>query len=98
MPLDLLAATTVADLVNRRVPVRKLILLAPATVMSVAWWASEDLQGALVDVIHGRAMQPQRWACTWRSTSSCSQSGSRAALTGGRGAATIVSVVFWRFS
>ena len=55
VPLDLLAATTVADLVNRRVPVRRLILLAPATAMTVAWWASEDLQGALVDVIHGRA-------------------------------------------
>ena len=55
VPLDLLAAVTVADLVNRRVPVRTLIILAPATAMSVAWWASEDLQGAVDDLMHGRA-------------------------------------------
>jgi Dolichyl-phosphate-mannose-protein mannosyltransferase len=55
VPLDLLAAVTVADLVNRRVPARTLIILAPATAMSVAWWASEDLQGALDDLMHGRA-------------------------------------------
>ncbi len=55
VPLDLLAAVTVADLVNRRVPVRTLILLAPATAMSVAWWASEDLQNAVDDLFHGRA-------------------------------------------
>jgi hypothetical protein len=29
--------------------------LAPATAFSVAWWASEDLQGALADLISGRA-------------------------------------------
>ena len=44
VPLNLLAAVTVADLVNRRVPVRALIGLAPATAMSVAWWASDDLR------------------------------------------------------
>ena len=55
MPLNLLAAVTVADLVNRRVPVRALIGLAPATAMSVAWWASEDLRGAVDDLVHGRA-------------------------------------------
>jgi hypothetical protein len=55
VPLDLLAALTVADLVNRRVPARTLIILAPATAMSVAWWASEDLQGAVDDLLHGRA-------------------------------------------
>ena len=55
VPLDLLAAVTVADLVNRRVPVRTLIVLAPATAMTVAWWASEDLQGAVDDLMHGRA-------------------------------------------
>src|SRR5271165_2232519 len=55
IPLDLLAAVTVADLVNRRVPVRTLIILAPATAMTVAWWASEDLQGAVDDLMHGRA-------------------------------------------
>ncbi len=55
VPLTLLAALTVADLVNRRVPVRTLITLAPATAMSVAWWASEDLRGAVDDLVHGRA-------------------------------------------
>jgi 4-amino-4-deoxy-L-arabinose transferase-like glycosyltransferase len=55
VPLSLLAASTVADLVNRRVPVRTLIGLAPATAMCVAWWASEDLKGAIDDLWHGRA-------------------------------------------
>ena len=55
MPLSLLAAQTIADLVNRRVPVRTLIGLAPATAMSVAWWASADLREAVDDVFHGRA-------------------------------------------
>ncbi len=55
VPLNLLAAVTVADLVNRRVPVRSLIFLAPATAMSVAWWASGDLKGALDDLTHDRA-------------------------------------------
>ncbi len=55
VPLTLLASLTVADLVNRRVPVRTLISLAPATAMSVAWWASEDLRGAVDDLVHGRA-------------------------------------------
>jgi len=55
VPLSLLAAQTIADLVNRRVSVRALIGLAPATAMSVAWWASDDLSEAIGDVIHGRA-------------------------------------------
>jgi hypothetical protein len=55
VPLNLLAALTVADLVNRRVPIRALIGLAPATAMSVAWWASEDLKGAVDDLLHARA-------------------------------------------
>jgi hypothetical protein len=55
VPLSLLAAQTLADLVNRRVPVRILTWLAPATAMSVAWWASADLRGAVDDVVHGRA-------------------------------------------
>jgi hypothetical protein len=55
VPISLLAASAVGDLVNRKVPIRRLILLAPATAMSVAWWASEDLQGAVDDLVHGRA-------------------------------------------
>jgi len=55
VPLSLLAAQTIADLVNRRISVRGLIGLAPATAMSVAWWASADLRRAVDDVFHGRA-------------------------------------------
>jgi Dolichyl-phosphate-mannose-protein mannosyltransferase len=55
VPLSLLAAQTIADLVNRRISVRRLIGLAPATAMSVAWWASADLRQAVDDVFHGRA-------------------------------------------
>jgi 4-amino-4-deoxy-L-arabinose transferase-like glycosyltransferase len=55
VPLSLLAAQTIADLVNRRVPVRALIWLAPVTALSVAWWASADLRDAVDDVVHGRA-------------------------------------------
>jgi hypothetical protein len=55
VPLSLLAAQTIVDLVNRQVPVRTLIWLAPATAMSVAWWASANLRDAFDDVIHGRA-------------------------------------------
>lgn len=55
VPLSLLAAQTIADLVNRRLSVRELVWLAPATAMSVAWWTSADLRGAVDDVVHGRA-------------------------------------------
>jgi hypothetical protein len=55
VPLSLLAAHTIADLVNRQVSIRALIGLAPITALSVAWWASADLNEALGDVVHGRA-------------------------------------------
>jgi len=55
VPLSLLAAQTIADLANRFVSVRALIVLAPATAMSVAWWASADLSDAFDDLIHGKA-------------------------------------------
>lgn len=55
IPLSLLAAQTIADLANRRVSIRALIAVAPATAMSITWWASADLNGALDDLIHGRA-------------------------------------------
>jgi hypothetical protein len=55
VPLSLLAAQTIADLANRRLPVRTLIWLAPATAVSVAWWASANLREAFDDVAHGRA-------------------------------------------
>lgn len=55
VPLSLLAAQTIADLVNRRIPVRSLIWLAPATAISAVWWSSGDLRGAVDDIVHGRA-------------------------------------------
>ena len=55
IPLSLLAAQTIADLVNRRLPVRALIGLAPVTAVSVAWWASAELHKAVDDLIHGQA-------------------------------------------
>jgi hypothetical protein len=55
VPLSLLAAQTVADLVNRRLSVRALMWLAPATAISVAWWASDDLSESFADLVHGRA-------------------------------------------
>jgi hypothetical protein len=54
-PLSLLAAQTIADLANRRLSVRSLIGLAPATVMSVAWCSSANLREAVPDVLHNRA-------------------------------------------
>ena len=55
VPLNLLAAQTLADLVNRRVSIKVLIGLAPATAMSVAWWASAALNEAVNDLARGRA-------------------------------------------
>lgn len=55
VPLNLLAAATVADLVNRRVPVRALTLLAPAVALCVVWSVSGELRGALRAVLAGRA-------------------------------------------
>jgi hypothetical protein len=55
VPLSLLAAQSVADLVNRKLAVRSLTMLAPATAASVAWWVSMSLREAFDDLIHGRA-------------------------------------------
>lgn len=55
VPLNLLAAATVADLVNRRVPVRALIGLAPALILCLAWWGSGELRSALAELLAGRA-------------------------------------------
>jgi hypothetical protein len=53
-PLCLLAAAVVADLINRCVAARGLVVLAPATAMSIAWWTSADLRGAVDGLWHGR--------------------------------------------
>ena len=46
VPLNLLAAQAISDLASRRVSVRWLSWLAPATAVSVVWWLSGELQGA----------------------------------------------------
>ena len=55
VPVSLLAAQTVVDLASRRLSVRSLIMVAPATAMSITWWGSADLSGAVDDLIYGRA-------------------------------------------
>lgn len=55
VPLSLLAAQSVADLINRKLPVRSLTILAPATAVAVAWWLSLSLREALDDLLHARA-------------------------------------------
>jgi len=53
VPLNLLAAQAIADLTARRASVRSLGWLAPLTVVSVAWWLSGDLRGAMIGLTRG---------------------------------------------
>ena len=53
VPLNLLAAQAVGDLATRKVSVKSLIWLAPLTAVSVAWWLSGDLRGAVIGLTHG---------------------------------------------
>ena len=53
VPLNLLAAQAIADLTARRASVRSLGWLAPATVVSVVWWVSGDLRGAVIGLTRG---------------------------------------------
>jgi hypothetical protein len=55
VPLNLLSARTIIDLANRRISVRTLTWIAPATAASIAWWASADLREAVSNLAHGRA-------------------------------------------
>ncbi len=55
VPLNLLAAQAISDLAGRRVPVKTLLWLAPATAFTVVWWASETLRAMVHDLAHGRA-------------------------------------------
>jgi hypothetical protein len=55
IPLNLLAARAITDLANREIPIRTLTWLAPATAVSIAWWTSANLRGAIDDLAHGRA-------------------------------------------
>src|SRR5207247_7271 len=58
LPLNLLAAEAMADLANRRIAVRALAWLAPATAMAVAWWASSGLRDAAASLAAGRRIDP----------------------------------------
>jgi hypothetical protein len=51
VPLHLLAARAILELARREAPVRDLIILAPATVVAVTWWASSHLRQALADLM-----------------------------------------------
>jgi hypothetical protein len=53
-PLSLLAAGAIADLGNRRIAVRTLSWLAPATAVCVAWRHSANLREAVAGLLHGR--------------------------------------------
>ena len=53
VPLNLLAARTMVDLAARRIPVRALAWLAPATAAAIAWWASSHLRDAVTDLARG---------------------------------------------
>ncbi len=53
IPLNLLAAQAASDLAARRVPARALCWLAPATVVSIAWWLSGDLRAAVFGLSRG---------------------------------------------
>ena len=55
VPLNLLAAQAITDLANRKIAVRLLTWMAPATAVCVAWWASANLRGGVDDLIHGRS-------------------------------------------
>ena len=55
VPLNLLAAATITDLATRKIPVRRLIWIAPATAATVAWWVSAELRNAVADLLAGRA-------------------------------------------
>ena len=55
IPLNLLAASAVSDLATRKVPVRTLNWLAPATALTVVWCLSDNLSNAVHDLINGRA-------------------------------------------
>jgi hypothetical protein len=54
VPLSLLAGSAIAELANRRISVRTLTWLAPATTICIAWLNSNNLRGAVAGLMHGR--------------------------------------------
>jgi len=55
LPLNLLAAQGIVDLAGRQAAVRTLTWLAPATAVSIAWWAAASLRDAVTHLLSGRA-------------------------------------------
>ncbi len=55
IPLGLLSASAIADLAARNLPVRGLMIVAPATAAAIAWSTSLDLRNGIYDLIAGRA-------------------------------------------
>ncbi len=58
VPLNLLAARTMIDLAGRRIPVRSLAWIAPATALAIAWWASSHLREAVSELARGHRPAP----------------------------------------
>jgi hypothetical protein len=58
VPLNLLAAHAISELAARRITVRSLTWLAPATACTLAWWFSSDLRNALESIGHGQRPSP----------------------------------------
>lgn len=58
VPLNLLAAYAITELAERRISVRSLTWLAPATACTLAWWFSSDLRHALESLAHGQRPSP----------------------------------------
>jgi hypothetical protein len=58
IPLNLLAAHAISELAARRISVRSLTRLAPATACTLAWWFSSDLRHALESIAHGQRPSP----------------------------------------
>lgn len=51
VPINLLAARSILDLARRRASAKALVILAPATALTVAWWASSHVRQALADLL-----------------------------------------------
>ena len=54
VPLNLLAARLMLDLVERREPAEALLVLTPVTLVGLAWWASPPLREISAALVHGR--------------------------------------------
>jgi hypothetical protein len=58
VPLNLLAAQEITDLASRRLPVRSLTWLVPATILATAWWMLPGLRSNVAPLVQGRWPEP----------------------------------------